>query len=152
MNDKSKDTTNARKDLEKLMIRDDLWLKEENGKFLKPYPKFSFTREHRRLFCKFIKGVKLPDGFGSNFKRKVSDTEDNISGMKSHDYHIMMQRLMPLGVRGYLDPTISTPIIKLCSFFKQICARNLMIGDMEDAKEQLIKILCTFEQIYPPVF
>ncbi|KAJ9566494.1 LOW QUALITY PROTEIN: hypothetical protein OSB04_002460 [Centaurea solstitialis] len=144
MNDKSKDTTNARKDLEKLMIRDDLWLKEENGKLLKPHPKFFFTREHRRLFCKFIKGVKLPDGFGSNFKRKVFDTEENISGMKSHGYHIMMQRLMPLGFRGYLDPTISTPIIELSSFFKQICARNLMTRDMENAKEQLIKILCTF--------
>ena len=135
MNDKSKDTTNVRKDMEKLMIKDDLWLKKANGKFLKPHPKFSFTPEHRKRFCKFIKGVKLPDGFGSNFKRKVSDKEDNISGMKSHDYHIMMQRLMPLGVRGYLDPTISTPIIELCSFFKQICDRNLMTCDMEDARE-----------------
>ncbi|GJV91509.1 RNA-directed DNA polymerase, eukaryota [Tanacetum coccineum] len=72
--------------------------------------------------------------------------------MKSHDYHIMMQRLLPVGVRGYLDETISRPIIELCSFLKQLCFRNLMVSDMLKAKEQLIRIMCTLEQIYPPAF
>ena len=100
-----------------------------------------------------IKGVKLPDGFGSNFKHKVTDIDNNITGLKAHDCHIMMQRLLPAGLQNYLkDQNTATPIIELCSFFKQICTRTLMVDDMLKAKEQLINILCSFEQIYPPAF
>ncbi|KAJ9538028.1 hypothetical protein OSB04_030761 [Centaurea solstitialis] len=97
-------------------------------------------------------GVKLPDGFGSNFKQKVIDNDSNITGLKSHDCYIMMQRLLPVGVRGYLDANISAPIIELCSFFKQVYARSLVVDDMRKAENQLVKILCNMELIFPPAF
>ncbi|XP_071714966.1 uncharacterized protein [Rutidosis leptorrhynchoides] len=157
MNDKSKYTHNARVDLEKLGIRKDLWLKpktksKKDGQFFKPLPKYSLKPEDRVSFCKFIKEVKLPDGFGSNFRHKVNKDNTNITNMKSHDCHIMMQRLLPVGVNAFLDETISTPIMQLCAFFKQICARELMVADMLKAQKQLIKLLCTLELIYPPTF
>ncbi|GJY18727.1 copia protein [Tanacetum coccineum] len=52
----------------------------------------------------------------------------------------------------YLDPDVVTPIIELCSFFKQIRARTLMEDDMVKAESQLIDILCNLEQKYPPAF
>ncbi|GKC61123.1 hypothetical protein Tco_1088721 [Tanacetum coccineum] len=153
MNDKSKDTIKARQDLKDWGIRKELWLVDKgSGKFEKPHPKYSFTPDKRNFFCQFIKGVRLPDGFGSNFKKKVTADDNNIAGMKSHDCHIMMQRLLPYGVQQYLPKDISPAIIELCLFFKQICARKLMQQDMEKAKEQLINIMCSLEQIYPPVF
>ncbi|GJR59047.1 hypothetical protein Tco_1501209 [Tanacetum coccineum] len=153
MNDKSKDTIKARQDLKDWGIRKELWLVDKgSGKFEKPHPKYSFTPDKRNFFCQFIKGVRLPDGFGSNFKKKVTADDNNIAGMKSHDCHIMMQRLLPYGVQQYLPKDISPAIIELCLFFKQICARKLMQRDMEKAKEQLINIMCSLEQIYPPAF
>ncbi|XP_071714493.1 uncharacterized protein [Rutidosis leptorrhynchoides] len=157
MNDKSKDTHNARVDLEKLGIRKDLWLKpktngKKDGQFFKPLPKYSLKPEDRVSFCKFIKEVKLPDGFGSNFRHKVNKDNTNITNMKSHDCHIMMQRLLPVQVNAFLDETISTPIMQLCAFSKQICARELMVANMLKAQKQLIKLLCTLELIYRPAF
>ncbi|GJR57660.1 hypothetical protein Tco_1499822 [Tanacetum coccineum] len=138
MNDKSKDTNKARQDLEELKIRSELWLsKKGNGKFIKPHPKYSFPPEKRQFFYEFIKGVKLPDGFRSNFKPKVTDNDNNIIGMKSHDCHIMMQRLLSAGAQAYLDSNIATPIIELYSFFKQICARSLIESYMLKAEDQL---------------
>ncbi|GJV28633.1 hypothetical protein Tco_1385081 [Tanacetum coccineum] len=148
MNDKSKDTNKARQDLEQLNIRPELWLsKKGNGKFIKPHPVYSFTPEKRQKFCEFIKGVKLPDGFGSNFKPKVTDNDNNIIGMKSHDCHLMMQRLLPAGAQAYLDSSIATPIIELCSFFKQICARSIIESDMLIAEDQL-SIYCAISSEY----
>ncbi|GJT65434.1 transmembrane protein 45B-like protein [Tanacetum coccineum] len=72
--------------------------------------------------------------------------------MKSHDCHILMQRLPPYGLQLYLDTDVAKPIIELCSFFKQICTRTLMEDDMVKAESQLIDILCNLEQIYPPTF
>ena len=153
MNDKSKDTVKARQDLKTLGVRKELWLVDKgNGKFDKPHPKYSFTPENRKRFCQFIKGVRLPDGFGSNFKKKVTADDNNITGLKSHDCHIMMQRLLPYGVHQYLPKDISPPLIELCLFFKQLCARNLTQQDMEKAKKQMLDVMIKLEQIFPPAF
>ncbi|GJX25654.1 hypothetical protein Tco_0231950, partial [Tanacetum coccineum] len=95
-------------------------------------------------------GVKLPDGFGSCFKHKVTDNDTNIMGLKSHDCHIMMQRLLPYGLQNYLPDKIAKPIIDLCSLFKQICSATLMEDDMLKAQIKVVDILCELELIYPP--
>nr|GEZ67456.1 hypothetical protein [Tanacetum cinerariifolium] len=74
--------------------------------------------------------VKLPDGFGSNLKYKVTDNDTNITGLKSHDCHTMMQRLLPYGLQQYLAPDVAKPLIELCLIFKQICSQTLMVDDM----------------------
>ncbi|GJX16838.1 hypothetical protein Tco_0217670 [Tanacetum coccineum] len=129
-NDKSKDTIKARQDLETLRVRKELWLKKTKREV----------------------GVRLPDGFGSNFKQKVTADDNNITGMKSHDCHIMMHRLLPYGVQQYLPKSIAAPIIELCLFFKQLCARTLMQQDMGKAKKQSISIMIELEKIFPPAF
>ncbi|GJT25374.1 zinc finger, PHD-type containing protein [Tanacetum coccineum] len=143
MNDKSKDTAKARQDLKSLGIRSGLWLgQNKNGKCSKPQAAYSFTPADRKKFCQFIKGVKLPDGFGSNFKHKVTDNDTNITGLKSHDCHIMMQRLLPYGLQQYLPPDVAKPLIELCLFFKQICSQTLMVDDMLKAQSKVFKSLC----------
>ncbi|GJX29038.1 S-adenosyl-L-methionine-dependent methyltransferases superfamily protein [Tanacetum coccineum] len=82
----------------------------------------------------------------------MTDNDSNITGMKSHDCHIMMQQLLPYGLQEYLDTDVAKPIIELCSFFQQICARTLMEDDMVKAESQLVDILCNLEQIYPSAF
>ncbi|GJS19988.1 hypothetical protein Tco_0448620 [Tanacetum coccineum] len=63
MNDKSKDTANARQDLQMLGIRSGLWLGQtKNGKCLKPQAAYSFTPENQKFFCQYIKGVKYQMG------------------------------------------------------------------------------------------
>ncbi|GJT52265.1 hypothetical protein Tco_0978422 [Tanacetum coccineum] len=138
MNDKSKYTAKARQDLKRLGIRSGLWLgQNKNGKCSKPQAAYSFKPEDRKKFCQFIKGVKLPDGFRSNFKHKVTDNDTNITGLKSHDCHIMMQRLLPYGLQQYLPPDVAKPLIELCLFFKQICSQTLMVDDMLKAQSKM---------------
>ncbi|GJQ90194.1 retrovirus-related pol polyprotein from transposon TNT 1-94 [Tanacetum coccineum] len=121
MNEKSKDTTKARQELKRLGIQSGSWLgQNKNGKCSKPQAAYSFTPENRKMLCQFIKGVKLPDGFGSNFKDKQ-----------------------------YLPADIAKPIIELCSFFKQICSQTLMEDGMLKAQSKVVDILCNLELIYP---
>ncbi|GJX69164.1 hypothetical protein Tco_0304891 [Tanacetum coccineum] len=84
--------------------------------------------------------------------QKVIADDNNITGMKSHDCHIMMHRLLPYGVQRYLPKNIAAPIIELCLFFKQLCARTLMQQDMAKAKKQSISIMIELEKIFPPAF
>ncbi|GJS89133.1 hypothetical protein Tco_0771769 [Tanacetum coccineum] len=137
--------------IKRLGIRSGLWLGQtKNGKCLKPQAAYSFTPEDRIFFCQFIKGVKLPDKFGSCLKHKVTDNDTNITGLKSHDCHIMMQRLLLYGLQNYLPDKIAKPIIELCSLFKQICSTTLMEDDMLKAQIKVVDILCDLELIHPP--
>ncbi|GJW40839.1 hypothetical protein Tco_0066684 [Tanacetum coccineum] len=75
-----------------------------------------------------------------------------IMGLKSHDCHIMMQRLLPYGLQQYLPDQVAKPIIELCSFFKQICFATLMEDDMLKAQSKVVDIMSNLELIYPPAF
>nr|GEU56419.1 hypothetical protein [Tanacetum cinerariifolium] len=117
-------------------------------KYSKPQAAYSFSPENRKKFCQFIKGVKLPDGFGSNFKHKVTDNDTNITGLKSYGCHIMMQCLLPYGLQQYFHDEVAKPIIKLCLFFKQICSATLLEDDMLKARSKVVDILCNLELIH----
>ncbi|GKC12052.1 hypothetical protein Tco_1008834 [Tanacetum coccineum] len=98
MNEQSKDSAKTRQRLEKFSGHSK-WLvasaHKQKREVSKPLAANLHTQRTIKKFCQFIKGVKLPDGFGSNFKHKVTDNDTNITGLKSHDCHIMMQRLLP---------------------------------------------------------
>ncbi|GKB44037.1 copia protein [Tanacetum coccineum] len=82
----------------------------------------------------------------------MTDNDTNITGLKSHNCHIMMKRLLAHKIQQYLPPAVATLIIKLCSFFKQICSQNLMEDDMLKTQSKVVDILCNLELIYPPAF
>ena len=150
-NDKSKDTNNAREDLKNMGVRQSLWIYEDaHRRLLKPHAPYVLTTEDKQLFCRFMKEAKLPDGFCSNLKKKVTD--NNILGLKSHDCHVIMQRLLPVCIGKFLSKEISTTIIEFCNFFRILCSRTLNVKDMEKAQGDLIQILCKMERIYPPAF
>ncbi|GKA40199.1 hypothetical protein Tco_0732792 [Tanacetum coccineum] len=152
MNDKSKDTTKARQDLKICAFEVSCGSAKTKTRSAQSLRLSIPSRQRAKKSCQFIKGVKLPDGFESNFKHKVTNNDTNITGVKSHDCYIMMQRLLPYGLHQYLPSTVATPIIELCSFFKLICSQTLMEADMLKTQSKVVDILCNLELIYPPTF
>ena len=59
---KSKDTDNARGDLQTLGIRSELHIYENGNKLMKPAVEYIFSEANRRKFCRFVRSVKFPDG------------------------------------------------------------------------------------------
>ncbi|KAL5582292.1 hypothetical protein UlMin_014734 [Ulmus minor] len=149
---KSKDTDNARRDLQHLGIRSELHLYEDGNKLMKPAAEYTFSEANRRKFCRFVRSVKFPDGFAGNLLKNVAHNDSRIVRLKSHDCHVIMQRLLPVGCRSLVNKTISSTIIELCTFFNQLCARTVNVTDMVKAQDQLVIILCKLERIFPPAF
>ncbi|XP_020088912.1 uncharacterized protein LOC109710609 [Ananas comosus] len=84
MNDekKSKDNLNARRDLQEMRIREEFWPQEQSS-----------------------------DGHASNVSRCVVKKR-KLSGLKSHDCHVIMQELLPLALRGNLPEKVSMARLK----------------------------------------
>ena len=50
----------------------------------------------RKAVCVVLSGMKVPGGYFSN----TCVNSDKIVGLKSHDYHILMQQLLPVAIRN----------------------------------------------------
>jgi len=113
---------------------------------------FVLTRPQKKEALEWIQKLQFPDGYAANLRRGVNLTTMRINGLKSHDYHIWIERLLPVMVRGYLPDNIWRVLAELSNFFRQLCAKELsrvVISDMEKVAPVL---LCKLEKIFPPAF
>ncbi|XP_058191435.1 uncharacterized protein LOC131308510 [Rhododendron vialii] len=150
---KNKDTDKARKDLEDKGIRKDLWLTQRpDGSYVKPCASFALTLKEKEAFFEFLKSVKYPDGYAANISRSVNSTNGRLTGLKSHDYHILIQQILPIGMRGFVDKEISTTLFELGSFFQDLCSKTLRRSELEKLEDRIVLILCKLEKIFPPAF
>uniref|UniRef100_A0A453P745 Uncharacterized protein n=2 Tax=Aegilops tauschii subsp. strangulata TaxID=200361 RepID=A0A453P745_AEGTS len=56
-------------------------------------------------------------GFASNISRCTSADGTKVQGLKTHDCHILLQRILPASMRGFLDSDIYEAIAELGKFF-----------------------------------
>ncbi|XP_062119373.1 uncharacterized protein LOC133833132 [Humulus lupulus] len=149
---KSKDIEKARLDLQDLNIRKQLHMKKKGNKWFKPVACYTLSAKERQEFCTFIKSVKFPDGYAANISRNVNMKDGKLFGLKSHDCHILLQRLLPIGLRPYLKKKVMDAIVELSLFFKKLCARTLYVKDLDELEKGVVLTLCKLESIFPPAF
>jgi hypothetical protein len=117
-----------------------------------PIAKYTLTRDERKSLCDWLKGVKFPDGYASNIGRCVNKVPGKISGMKSHDCHVFLQRLLFVAIQKILTQEIQTTLTELSTFFNQLCVRTLKLDVLKQMKEDIILILWKLENIFPLSF
>ncbi|KAF7114861.1 hypothetical protein RHSIM_RhsimUnG0074200 [Rhododendron simsii] len=150
---KNKDTEKARKDMEDQEIRKELHLKRRaNGTFEKPPAKYTLSPKEREGFLDFLKSIKYPDGYAANISKCVNTNGGKLSGLKSHDCHVLLQRILPIGMRGYLNNEIGTALFEFGNFYQQLCSRTVKLSDLDKLQENIVLVLCKLEKILPPAF
>ncbi|WVZ98199.1 hypothetical protein U9M48_043668 [Paspalum notatum var. saurae] len=149
---KTKDTVNSRLDLEDMGIRKNLHLKRDGNSYSVPQAPYVMNKAQKISFCGFLGSVKFPDGYASNLSTCVSVDGCNLQGLKTHDCHILLQRILPAAVRGIMRKDIYEAIAELGNFFQQLCAKTIKVDVMHRMKEQIPIILCKLEKIFPPSF
>ncbi|KAM3395422.1 hypothetical protein P3S68_004428 [Capsicum galapagoense] len=101
--DKTKDNPQSRLDTKKYCDRPQSG-KDSNGQ----YPKVVYTldKEAKAILFNWVKCLKFPDGYVSNLGRLPDTNAKRLFGMKSHDGHVFMQRLMPIAFRELLPSNV----------------------------------------------
>ena len=100
-----------------MRIRSELHLVHRGGRFFVPPAYYSLFDQKKKNFYRWFKIIKFSDTYASNISQCVENNDGNISGMKSHDSHVMMQPLVPVIIRGYLGGDVQTVLIELKVFF-----------------------------------
>ncbi|KAG7559310.1 putative transposase Ptta/En/Spm plant [Arabidopsis thaliana x Arabidopsis arenosa] len=149
---KSKDGLNARKDLEELGIRKELHPKTKGKRTYLPAAMWSLSKTEKKIFCWRLFDFKGPDGYCSNISRGVSLQDYKIIGLKSHDYHVLMQQLLPIVIRGLLPKGPRVAFVRFCSFFNHLCQRVIDREHILTLEAEVVETLCMFETFFPPSF
>jgi hypothetical protein len=75
-----------------------------------------------------------------------------VLGMKSHDYHIWIERLLLAMVQGYVPKNVWIVLAELSYFFRQLYAKELSQTVIADLEKVAPVLLCKLEKIFPPGF
>ncbi|XP_073316359.1 uncharacterized protein [Primulina huaijiensis] len=78
--------------------------------------------------------------------------EHKISGLKRHDFHVLLQHLLPLGIRGLLPKAVCEPLIEFSLFFTSLGAKTLKVCELQKIESQIPITLCKLEQVFLPSF
>jgi hypothetical protein len=90
-----KDNVNARKDLAAFCDHPSLEAKPNaRGKLRRPKTPYCLKPTERKDVLRWIKTLKFPDRYAANIKRVVNVCTGKLNGLKSHNYHIFIERLM----------------------------------------------------------
>ncbi len=153
---KTKDDPKAREGLEKQGVRKHLWNKLKGSSSSKKQKvsqaPYTVVPESCAEIFEWIKDAQYPYGYAGSLKNKVNVDDKKFYGLKTHDCHVLLQRLLPVVIRPYLPYCVVEPLISLSRWFQKLCARELKKKDVEDMKEEIVLILCKLERIFPPAF
>jgi hypothetical protein len=150
---KTKDNLAARLDLQEMGLRPKLHpFTAANGKTYIPAAYHTMSREDKEIFFKVLRNVRVPDGYVSNISRCVRLMERTISGLKSHDSHVLMQQLLFIALHQSMPDKVVRPLVEMSAFFRGICSTNLTQDEMDRLQSDVCITLCKLEQVFPPWF
>ena len=144
---KTKDTPEAREDLQRLHEKDGMPPKQYEGP-----ASYALTKEEKEIFFECLLSMKVPTGFSSNIKGIINMAEKKFQNLKSHDCHVIMTQLLPVALRGLLPENVRLAIVKLCAFLNAISQKVIDPEIIPRLRSDVAQCLVSFELVFPPSF
>ena len=80
------------------------------------------------------------------------NVDGHIKSLKSHNYHVLMQQVLPLCVRCTMAKEVRTSITMLSRVFRRVCAKTIDPATIEEMMDEAAITLCMLEKIFLPSF
>nr|GEZ67143.1 hypothetical protein [Tanacetum cinerariifolium] len=101
---KPKDGMNARLDLAELGIKPELFARQEEDKTTLPSAGYTLTNAEKDIFYETLSNIRVPQGYCSKNFSMVRLKDRKLIGLKSHDYHMLMQEFLPIAICSIMHP------------------------------------------------
>ena len=150
---KEKDSVRVRRDMQREGIRPHLWMvrdPQNPSRMLKPAANYVLTPHEFNIFCTRLENIKVPTGYCSDIGTHVRNRK--FGALKSHDYHILLHTLLPLALRGLMEPKTRLAIMRSCRIFRRICCKVWDPAQTENLREDVAITMCLMEITFPPTF
>ena len=106
----------------------------------------------KKIVFQTLSNLKVLEGYCSNVRNLVSLEELKLFGLKSHDYHALMQQLLLVALRCVLPKHVRYTISRLCIFFNQLCTKVVDVPKLNQLHNELVVTLYLLEKYFPTSF
>ena len=148
-----KDNAASRRDMEEERIREHLWIRRgplAGGNYFKPTAPYVLTKEEQKIFLDQLNGICVPTGYCGPIKKHILG--NRIGNMKSHDFHIFFQFILPVCLRHLMNSGPRSAIIRLARLFTMICKKVVNVAELERLQQYAAETMCLLEIWFPPSF
>ena len=101
--------------------------------------------------CECCAATKPPTHYVGQLQKRIH-VDGSLKGLKSHDYHVLMQQVLPLCIRTIMIKEVRICIIRLSRIFKRLCAKTINPLNMSELQEDTTITLCMLEKKIPPAY
>jgi hypothetical protein len=123
---------------------------ELSARGTKPQTPLCMKAKEIKEVMMWMNNLKFPDAFMGSFRRVVNLKTGKLTGLKSHDYHVIMECLLPNMLRGYVHQDVWKTLAELSYFYRKMCAKEIKKEMMEKLEKEIPVLLCKLEKIFPP--
>jgi hypothetical protein len=148
-----KDTVKVRWDLQRKGIQRHLWLlpnPHRRGKMYKLVAPYVRLNEDFNEFAQTLEALHIPSGYSSTFGKEIR--KKKFGGLKSHDYHVLMQQLLPLVLRNVLAPGPRLAMMQMCKLFKRLCTKVYNPADFSSLEADAAESMALLKMEFPLSF
>jgi hypothetical protein len=148
-----KDSLSVRADMQARGIRAHLHLEPtgpNRDRFYMPDAPYVLSGTDQAKVLRVLKNLRTPTNYVASLHTKIS--KGKLSGLKSHDYHILMQQILPLCFRKVANKAMAGAVIRLSRIFRKLCAKTINMADKQQMLADCAETMCMLEKEMPPAF
>lgn len=138
-----------RDDLQFLGKMEHLWARTKpNGQLDIPKAPWVLKKAEMNQVRKTISEFRTPTG-NMHCLKGVFNSDDKLSGLKTHDWHKLLQFVLPIALKNCLTEDIRTAIFKISSLVRWISSKEIKQDTIETARLNAIEAVCLIEKFFP---
>ena len=120
------------------------------SRMLKPVANYVLTAKEFDVFCTRLEKLKVPSEYCSKIGSHIRNRK--FGALKSHDYHILMQTLLPLALCGLMEQNTRNAIMSASRVFRRICYKVWDPSQADNLWEDVAITMCLLEMTFPLTF
>jgi hypothetical protein len=146
------DTAAVREDFRECGILQCLWLQEraDGRSYIMPHAPYVFTAVEKEEFFNLLRSFKVLTRYMADLAS--SSKNGKFQGLKSHDFHIMLQHILLACVRHLLRPGPREAIIRLGQLFQRLTTKVVDPIEIPSLKLFTAETLSLLEKNFPEAF
>ncbi len=96
-----------------------------------------------------IKNFKTPSSYVTTLQSRVQK-DGKLRGLKSHDYHILMQHVLPLCLHNLMQEKTRMFLIRPNRVSNKLCLKVINPSTMQVLRVKVVEIMSMLEKVFPP--
>lgn len=134
----------------------DVWISIDDITHVEHHPSapWVLSTRQKKEFRSRIGAMQFPTGYGANLQKAFGgeDSHKWPAYLKTHDYHRLLQHVIPVAIMGLGNDDLEDAIWSLGKLLRWICSKEILVEEIPSMEILGAEVVCKLERALPPIF